>query len=157
MAKKKMKAQTVARAISAKELKFWLEGILEFQDENWIPNGEQWKSIQEKIFNLQETPEVVHVSNPQQQHRAPAQPQVENVFLPNGGVAGQPASTFPDGSEANPLPPIGVSSIPVVPQGPMPVRDANGFYRMPNEIGGGEVPVVSSVAKVHKLKNNGFD
>lgn len=150
MAKKKMKAQTSARQISPKELKFWLEGILEFQDENWIPNREQWKNIQEKIFNLQEIYEVAHIA-PSSQKTS----QIENVFAPNnGGVAGQPASTFPENAGENQTFP---SSLPISPQGPMPVRDANGFLKMPNEIGNSENLMVPSGTKVHKLKNNGFD
>lgn len=166
MAKKKMKAQTVNRAISAKELKFWLEGILEFQDDNWVPTAEQWKNIQDKIFSLQDTPEFIQSQPtyvPQAQPRgapvvAPSSiPQMGNPFLPNGGVAGHAASSFPVGSDENPLPPVGVSSLtPDIPQGPMPVRDAKGFYKMPDEVGVGEGYVPASGGKIHTLKH-GFE
>ena len=155
MAKKKMKAQPISRAISAKELKFWLEGILEFQDDNWVPNREQWKNIQDKIFNLQETPDVVQVAAPSQRIPQQSHPQLENVFLPNGGAAGLSAPNFPEGTDENPLPPIGVSSI-AGPAGPMPVRDQNGFLRMPDAVGVGESYVPASSGARHKLKH-GFE
>lgn len=54
MAKKKTKAVEDTSPISSKELKFWLKGILEFQSDDWIPNAEQWDSIKNKIFNLED-------------------------------------------------------------------------------------------------------
>lgn len=59
---KKPKKQTQS-SITAKELKFWLKGILEFQQSDWVPNKDQWTNIKEKIFNLEDsTPsEVVEV------------------------------------------------------------------------------------------------
>lgn len=39
---------------STRELKYWLSGILEFQPVDWIPSKEQWKTIREKIFSLED-------------------------------------------------------------------------------------------------------
>lgn len=36
------------------EFKTWLEGIMQFQDDDWSPNREQWEEIYEKIMNLKE-------------------------------------------------------------------------------------------------------
>lgn len=36
------------------EFKTWLEGIMQFQDDNWSPNRDQWDEIYEKIMNLKE-------------------------------------------------------------------------------------------------------
>lgn len=36
------------------ELKSWLNGILEFQTKDWVPDKAQWETIRERIFNLAE-------------------------------------------------------------------------------------------------------
>lgn len=36
------------------EFKTWLEGIMQFQNDDWSPNREQWDEIYEKIMNLKE-------------------------------------------------------------------------------------------------------
>ncbi len=51
MAKRKVK-QINNEKVTPKELKDWLKGILEFQNASWSPNTEQWDTIKEKIFSL---------------------------------------------------------------------------------------------------------
>lgn len=142
MAKKKMKAQAESRPISAKELKFWLEGILEFQDDKWIPNAVQWKSIQDKIFNLEET----------QQYASP----VFNRPVPANGGAGAATTFLEDTFESSEISPAAPApsfdSVPPV----VPVRDANGFLTMPENFNISGAPVQASGAK-HKFNPNGFE
>lgn len=52
MARKNVK-KTVKKQ-SVKEFKAWLEGITEFQPNDWCPSAEQWKTIKDKIGNLQD-------------------------------------------------------------------------------------------------------
>lgn len=69
----KKRARTTRRPrkqkVSIQELKFWLSGILEFQDKEWTPNKEQWENIKTKIFDLEEPEppekkvEVVHITS----------------------------------------------------------------------------------------------
>lgn len=40
------------KVISVLEFKNWLEGVLDFQDENWTPNLDQWQKILQKINSL---------------------------------------------------------------------------------------------------------
>lgn len=44
------------KAVTVQELKNWLEGVLDFQEEGWAPNTDQWEKIKKKIFNLEESP-----------------------------------------------------------------------------------------------------
>lgn len=55
-----LKKKTKQQPISAKELKFWLDGILEFQTSDWIPSKEQWNTIKDKIFSLEDENINVH-------------------------------------------------------------------------------------------------
>jgi hypothetical protein len=43
----------MSNKITVKEFKDWLGGVLDFQDENWIPNKEQWEKILNKINQLE--------------------------------------------------------------------------------------------------------
>lgn len=38
--------------LSVQEFQTWLQGIMEFQSDDWSPNPEQWNAIYEKIMNL---------------------------------------------------------------------------------------------------------
>jgi hypothetical protein len=51
---KTAKKQKVSKVTSAKELKSWLRGAMEFQPSDWTPNAEQWAAIRDRIFNLEE-------------------------------------------------------------------------------------------------------
>jgi hypothetical protein len=53
MSKKKQTSKKLKQQ-SVKEFKAWLAGMLEFQPDEWVPSFEQWKTIQERINNLQE-------------------------------------------------------------------------------------------------------
>ena len=56
---KKTKSKTkVSQTITAKDLKSWLRGAMEFQPQDWTPNAEQWNAIRERIFNLEENESV---------------------------------------------------------------------------------------------------
>jgi len=46
--------------ITVKEFKMWLEGVIEMQDEDWIPDARQWKKILDKIYEISEN---VQLSN----------------------------------------------------------------------------------------------
>lgn len=38
--------------ITVKEFRYWLEGVIEMQDEDWIPDARQWNKILEKIYEI---------------------------------------------------------------------------------------------------------
>lgn len=38
--------------LNVQEFQTWLQGIMEFQSEDWSPNPEQWNAIYDKIMNL---------------------------------------------------------------------------------------------------------
>lgn len=93
------------KKVSVKELKYWLRGILEFQDANWVPNKEQWNNILNKIFNLDEL--EIHENNFIKESTPSESPnqnfnrnisQSENV-APIGGVLGDIPKSFPQLSE----------------------------------------------------------
>lgn len=43
-----------AKKFTVPEFKTWLEGIMQFQNEDWSPNREQWEEIYSKIMDLKE-------------------------------------------------------------------------------------------------------
>lgn len=51
MSKKKV---VKPKTISVRDMKAWLNGILEFQTDEWVPDRNQWLTIKEKIFSLDE-------------------------------------------------------------------------------------------------------
>lgn len=70
---------------SVKEFKAWLAGLLAFQPADWIPNVEQWKSIQDMINNLEDvivppTPSPQQVPVIQRAPTAQPQPQPASAF-----------------------------------------------------------------------------
>lgn len=64
MAKRTKKKEEVT--VSA--LKSWLDGIMEFQAADWVPDKSQWKTVVEKIQSLKE---VEPVPQPQPKQNAP--------------------------------------------------------------------------------------
>jgi hypothetical protein len=48
--------------LSVQEFQTWLQGIMEFQDNDWSPNAEQWNAIYEKIMNLKAESTVMNIS-----------------------------------------------------------------------------------------------
>lgn len=89
---KPVKAQTV------KEFKAWLSGILEFQSDDWSPNAEQWRTIQERISLLQD--EVV--VEKQVAKEVPVTQRMEGVSAPQ--PVRQPLLTSPTGESITLLP-----------------------------------------------------
>jgi hypothetical protein len=148
---KKMKAQKTIRAITPKELKFWLEGILEFQTKDWIPNAEQWKAIQEKIFNLDDTAPIMM-----------AQPATGTTAQGNrqsiqhtGGHTGLPENLFHEPASPEAIAAAGFD-VPIV--GAVPKADASGFLRMPDSfVDVGNTVQPSGGGKVHKFRPDGFN
>jgi len=47
------KTKTKAK-LTIKEFQTWLEGIMEFQSDDWSPNKEQWNAIYDRIMNLKQ-------------------------------------------------------------------------------------------------------
>jgi hypothetical protein len=75
----KKKAVSGKKTISVQELKYWLEGISEFQPDDWIPTAEQWQTIKSKIMTLEDSVSAPAAS--QHQNRTMAAPQP--YFDPN--------------------------------------------------------------------------
>lgn len=48
--------------LSVQEFQTWLQGIMEFQNDDWSPNPQQWNAIYDKIMNLK-TDETVSTTN----------------------------------------------------------------------------------------------
>lgn len=57
MSKRKAKDFTIV------ELKRWLEGLMEFQEKNWVPTKQQWDTVVKKIMATQEVPDTVVVED----------------------------------------------------------------------------------------------
>lgn len=141
MANKRKQVQSTATGISAKELKFWLKGILEFQSKDWLPNAEQWKNIRDKIFSLEDVERMT------ERYDVPMPSVRQPQAYPNGGSSGLTDPTFPVAVAATSLEEGGISTD--VPTASLPQYDENGFLRVP-DIG------IPSGGKVHKLPANGF-
>lgn len=45
--------------LSVQEFQTWLQGIMEFQSDDWSPNPEQWNAIYDKIMNLKTDDTVI--------------------------------------------------------------------------------------------------
>lgn len=88
--------------ITIKDFQNWLDGVVEFQDEDWTPNPEQWEKILDKIGKLVDSEpkqqesfrrgapqQISRLNQPHQQmpHRPPMQqeplPEVES-YEPTG-------------------------------------------------------------------------
>jgi len=73
--KNKTKTKTMdPRAMTVFEFKSWLLGILEFQEDGWVPNLEQWKTIKSIVENLKETATVVVNQEQNEFYRTNLQP-----------------------------------------------------------------------------------
>lgn len=51
------------KKLSVSDFKNWLEGVLDFQEEGWTPNLDQWNKILEKVEELDDTPPAPAVTN----------------------------------------------------------------------------------------------
>lgn len=109
---KKVQSST-GKKLTVTELKFWLSGILEFQTNEWIPNKNQWETIKNKIFELEEPPMMIqHINAPQQVQTVenrndvviPSRPALFGSSLlddaPNNGGTMASPSLFPQLSKA---------------------------------------------------------
>jgi len=47
-------AKRAKKKFTVPEFKTWLDGIMQFQDDDWSPNREQWEEIYAKIMDLKE-------------------------------------------------------------------------------------------------------
>jgi hypothetical protein len=84
---KKKQTPKKAKQQSVKEFKAWLAGMLEFQPEDWTPTVDQWKTIQERINNLQDVePTAAAPAAPAQ----PMAPQYQQPMNPPTLFAPQP-------------------------------------------------------------------
>lgn len=78
MSKKKTKTET--SKMSLQEFKSWLKGIMEFQDDSWTPRPEQWRSIVDKIMDLED-------------YQQPTSQIPATNYKVTGGVVPQPAQS----------------------------------------------------------------
>lgn len=60
------------KKVTVPQLKSWIEGAMEFNDDEWSPSAEQWKKIVEMIMNLEEEVVEVPVHQPAPQNQQPA-------------------------------------------------------------------------------------
>ena len=49
-----MKKKGPRKKVKLADFKSWLDGFCSAQNEDWVPNREQWEMIKNKIFNLEE-------------------------------------------------------------------------------------------------------
>ena len=86
-----------SKAITIKDMKSWLSGVVEFQEKDWTPDVAQWKAILDKINNLvndEQHEKVIeriiethvqspqHVAHQQPAHRHVQQPVQQPVHVP---------------------------------------------------------------------------
>lgn len=63
----------------------WLEGVESMQEENWVPNGDQWNKIREMLNHIKpEEVEMVPKARPVQQPVMPATGPVARIIDSNG-------------------------------------------------------------------------
>ena len=112
---KKTKQVKSTKPITVQEIKFWLSGILEFQDEGWLPNREQWENIKEKIMSLDETIKEVKVP-------------MQNV-LPQQSMQGQTNAVYYENNNGqNVLPPLNSTRTRLDPN--LPIEQQVGGQRL---------------------------
>lgn len=67
------------KEITVSYLKSWLSGVLDFQDDDWVPNKEQWEKILGKIFMLTEEPQKELPVAPPTKQNSPTTAPVKSV------------------------------------------------------------------------------
>lgn len=80
-----MEKEKQTNDITVKEFKMWLEGVIEMQDEDWIPDARQWAKILGKIYDISDGVQVT----PPKHH------QVEesySQFVPRIGIDNYPTT-----------------------------------------------------------------
>lgn len=112
-AKDKKVQSSTDKKLTVTELKFWLSGILEFQTNEWIPNKNQWETIKNKIFELEEQQVVIQHSNVFQQAQS-----VDNMNSVTQPVVTRPAAPLFGSSLLDDAPNNGgtMASPPLFPQ-----------------------------------------
>lgn len=135
MAKKSIKK--AVKKQSVKEFKAWLEGITEFQPQDWCPSAEQWSTIKDKIGNLPDemVKEVV----------------IKETYLPQSNQPVQQSqpprrvvSSLMQPTDEN------VQPLRMIPAGKIELLSEDGgppeFVDIPVEIGANGQPVVQTVS-----------
>lgn len=54
MTKKTTKGKKPSQKMTVSQFKMWIQGLSEFQEDDWIPNVNQWNLIRERIDLLEE-------------------------------------------------------------------------------------------------------
>ncbi len=63
--------------ITVKEFRMWLEGVIEMQDDTWVPDARQWSRILGKIYDISEGISIASTQNTY----TPRHPPVEQQFV----------------------------------------------------------------------------
>jgi hypothetical protein len=91
MTKKASNKTKKPQKMSVSQFKMWIQGLSEFQDDDWVPNVNQWNLIRERIDLLDEEQHtVVHHQGPQYTPSL-----VQHVTLPATGVTTVPTVIAP--------------------------------------------------------------
>lgn len=56
---KKKNKTVIVEKMTVSEFKTWIKGLCAFQDDNWLPNKNQWEHIRQLIDSLDESRQVV--------------------------------------------------------------------------------------------------
>lgn len=112
-AKTKVK-MTIKKDTTITEIQYWLQGILEFGGDGWVPNSDQWETIKEKIMSLVEDTEKVPTKAPS----ASAAPAMNQAPISLGteieqGIPGPVRYMDPPSNVGGPIDPIfGTNTVP---------------------------------------------
>lgn len=108
-----------------RQLKFWLQGIQEFQNSDWVPDSKQWKRIYDIIMTLDENyaePMGVHgnmMATTQQSNLMPVMTQPVSLY--DGNIvppeASLPLSQLKQVMERKASQPTAVIKTPDIQQG----------------------------------------
>ena len=150
---KKLKDK-VTKPQTVKELKAWLYGILEFQDDKWIPNEQQWKSIKEKLFNLKEDVEIIQYSGNNLPNIPPHNTDISrsNQMPMQPHVNGASLNPQPNSHKRITLLPEGDGPIEVID---IPVADMTNLMNLPNQ-SIPQIPNVENISSTIKVSGKKF-
>jgi hypothetical protein len=113
-----MARKTKVREVNISELKSYINGAIEFNDKNWIPNAEQWAKIVEMIRNVKESEVFAHNTRANNAVTAP-----QSRLL-----AGQQITVDDDRTAATP-PKINMMKVPAPIKQAEPMRDEDGVIQ----------------------------
>jgi len=90
---KKVSKNKKPQKMSVSQFKMWIQGLSEFQDDDWVPNVNQWNLIRDRIDMLDEETSVQTVVH----HQAPQYSSGSHIVtLPNqNGVTTVPTVSQP--------------------------------------------------------------